>query len=176
VSFPLRVSGDGTGLEGLAGPLLAANATVEGRTATLVQQGLADDGDSLPRVAVLEEAVVSGDRPLPPRASLYFAGVEALSPAWVDGRSRAVRRAIRALRRRAEPVPVAAPAEPSGTFDRWGANVVVVSLPERAEDAPLAALCALLHAAARPLLVDVRDPSADPGAIMAVLDLGAAGL
>ena len=135
----------------LAGPASAGgNATVRG-------------GDSRPRVALLSDLSAP-----PPGANLYVVREEALP-------RRGAGLALRALRMRVRPALVAGPSSPTGDFDRWRADVIVMRpCPDPAESARRA-LSAGVRAAGRPLVVDVSVP-VPADALMAALDVGAAGV
>ena len=90
-------------------------------------------------------------------------------------RRRAAGRAIRRLRRRSRPLPVAAPASPAGRFDAWPADVVLKTCPADPEAAARRAHAAAIRAAGRPLLLDVVDPATEAAAVTAAIDVGAAG-
>jgi GT2 family glycosyltransferase len=170
----LRPTEDGVALAPLPGALLAAAGAFEGRSAAVADADATAGDGGLPVVAVLGASHVDGRLPRC-ETDLYVLGPEVLSPIWVRGGSRSVARAIRTLRRRLAPALVAAPSALTDNFDDWRADVVVASLPPQAGDATLAALAAGLRAAGRPLLMDVRAPDTDPDAVVAALDVGAAG-
>ncbi len=135
----------------LAGPASAGgNATVRG-------------GDSRPRLALLSDLSAP-----PPGADLYVAREEALP-------RRGAGLALRALRRRVRPALLASPSSPSGDFDRWPADVVVMRPSSDPAENARRALSAGVRAAGRPLVVDVSAP-VPADSLMAALDVGAAGV
>jgi len=82
------------------------------------------------------------------------------------------RRAIKDARKRSGAL-VAAPASPDGPFDRWGADVVLLTVDQ--SDPAKQALAAGVRAAGRPLVVRVTDPQTDPDTVTAALDVAASG-
>jgi GT2 family glycosyltransferase len=144
--------------------LLAAPPGMPGQTAVLLGPGAPPQpGHGLP--VVRAEAAA-------PDADLVVISPDALTAAF---RGRATGRAIRRLRRASGAIPIAAPASPAGRFDEWDADVVLSTCPPDAATAQRRAHAAAIRAAGRPLLVDVIDPATEVDAVVAAIDVGAAG-
>jgi hypothetical protein len=123
------------------------------------------------RVAVLQHA---GDR-APDGAQLVVLDPDATAAAAASGGERAVRRALRAVRRAHPGALVAAPLQDDAPFDTRPSDVVLVAAPADPTAQPAGVLGPALRAGGRPLLVDVTTTGLAADALVAAFDLGAAG-